>query len=213
MTPSSTAARFTAAGVGACRRVRPASRVRAPRRPLAALDTSRTRRLSHGRRDAGRPVEGRHASGGSNTGRKGRRKGGIDGRSGDHPVRPSPRLAPQRGTRSAHRRLPPVRDVRSASRLRGFGPAEAGLAGEQPPMLHWTPDHPCRTVTPIGALLGRAATPSCHARAAHARMLAHAAARRRAASGTDAEYWKACAPAAVAKAVSLRGAGGFARLP
>ena len=50
-------------------------------------------------------------------------------------------------------------------------------------------------------------------RADHARMMAHAAKRRRSAFGQDASYWKACAPAAIAKAASIRSEGGFARLP
>jgi hypothetical protein len=51
-------------------------------------------------------------------------------------------------------------------------------------------------------------------RAFHARMLAHAASRRRAAFASacndcrvDAVYWKACAPEALAKARALRTAG------
>ncbi len=50
-------------------------------------------------------------------------------------------------------------------------------------------------------------------RADHARMLAHAAKRRLAAKGQDAGYWKACAPAAIAKAAAIRLDASFARLP
>ncbi len=50
-------------------------------------------------------------------------------------------------------------------------------------------------------------------RADHARMMAHAAKRRRSAWGQDASYWKACAPAAIAKATSIRSESDFARLP
>jgi hypothetical protein len=51
-------------------------------------------------------------------------------------------------------------------------------------------------------------------RAEHARMLAHAAVRRRRASGGDErDYWRACAPAAVARATRLREEASFARLP
>lgn len=56
-----------------------------------------------------------------------------------------------------------------------------------------------------------------YGRADHARMLAHAAARRLAAQDLaragDADYWKACAPAALAKAARIRSEAGFARLP
>ncbi len=78
-------------------------------------------------------------------------------------------------------------------------------------MLHWTPAN-----TPdFGAfpsVAGRAVDPSGQARGEHARMLAYAAMRRRRACGEDAAYWKACAPAAVAKAALIRAKGGF-RLP
>jgi hypothetical protein len=47
----------------------------------------------------------------------------------------------------------------------------------------------------------------------HARMLAHAATRRRRATGEDRDYWKACAPSAVAKAAAIRGERGFPTLP
>lgn len=51
------------------------------------------------------------------------------------------------------------------------------------------------------------------ARAAHAEMLANAAARRRRAQGEDAAYWRAVAPQALARARQLRAAGAFAPLP
>jgi hypothetical protein len=59
------------------------------------------------------------------------------------------------------------------------------------------------------------ANPNCPTsmRGDHARMLAHAAVRRRRASGQDRGYWKACAPAAIAKAAALREDRGFPRLP
>jgi hypothetical protein len=44
-------------------------------------------------------------------------------------------------------------------------------------------------------------------------MLAHAAKRRLSARGEDAGYWKACAPAAIAKAAAIRADASFARLP
>ncbi len=58
-------------------------------------------------------------------------------------------------------------------------------------------------------------------REAHARMLGHAATRRRRAAEADAHgldasdltYWKACAPAAVRKASAIRRASGFQPLP
>ena len=52
-----------------------------------------------------------------------------------------------------------------------------------------------------------------YGRADHARMLAHAAKRRMAAQGLDGDYWKACAPAAIAKAAAIRTERSFARLP
>ena len=84
-------------------------------------------------------------------------------------------------------------------------------------MLHWTPARTAlSSLTPIGALLG-ASPPQrvCHgvSRSDHARMLAHAAKRRLAAQGLDGDYWKACAPAAIAKAAAIRTAAGFSRLP
>ena len=84
-------------------------------------------------------------------------------------------------------------------------------------MLHWTPARTAASsITPIGALLG-AATPARTqvgaTRSDHARMLAHAARRRQAAQGVDGDYWKACAPAAIAKAAAIRTGAGFSRLP
>ena len=84
-------------------------------------------------------------------------------------------------------------------------------------MLHWTPARTAASsISPIGALLSRTEPrrPCIGAsRSDHARMLAHAAKRRRAAQGADGDYWKACAPAAIAKAAAIRTAGGFSRLP
>jgi hypothetical protein len=84
-------------------------------------------------------------------------------------------------------------------------------------MLHWTPGRAVAAkVTPIASMLR--AGPPCGSRlgasrADHARMLAHAATRRRAAVGEDRAYWKACAPAAVARAAAIRADSRFARLP
>jgi hypothetical protein len=44
-------------------------------------------------------------------------------------------------------------------------------------------------------------------------MLAYAALRRRKSSGEDGNYWKACAPMAVAKAAALRRQRDFPHLP
>jgi hypothetical protein len=84
-------------------------------------------------------------------------------------------------------------------------------------MLHW--------VRPPAAAFNGAAVPAGPflkddaPRALHARMLAHAATRRRAAAASarqdarvDAIYWKACAPQAVVKARAFR-ALGLSRLP
>ena len=84
-------------------------------------------------------------------------------------------------------------------------------------MLHWTPARTAAfSVTPIGTLLG-ASTPSRPsaggARSDHARMLAYAATRRHAAQGVAGADWKACAPAAIAKAAEIRAGAGFSRLP
>ena len=84
-------------------------------------------------------------------------------------------------------------------------------------MLHWTPARTATSsITPIGALLEGVAPsrPSAGAwRSDHARMLAHAAKRRQAALGADGDYWKACAPAAIAKAAAIRAGAGCSRLP
>ena len=84
-------------------------------------------------------------------------------------------------------------------------------------MLHWTPARTApSSITPIGALLGptTSSRPSAGAsRSDHARMLAHAAKRRQAACGADGDYWKACAPAAIAKAAAIRTGSGFPPLP
>lgn len=73
--------------------------------------------------------------------------------------------------------------------------------------------------TPVPRLGGPAEAPRT-ARAAHAHLLDVAAARRLravqrriACRNEDADYWKAVAPAALAKARSLRQASGFAALP
>ena len=84
-------------------------------------------------------------------------------------------------------------------------------------MLHWTPARTAASsITPIGSLLGVTETPRAQvgaARSDHARMLDHAAKRRQAAQGLDGDYWKACAPAAIAKAAAIRAGVGFSRLP
>ena len=83
-------------------------------------------------------------------------------------------------------------------------------------MMHWTPSRPAAAIAPPARepfdVASSPRTLFGLARADHARMLAHAAKRRRAASGDDGAYWKACAPAAVAKAAAIRTAR-FARLP
>ena len=84
-------------------------------------------------------------------------------------------------------------------------------------MLHWTPASTAAPfITPVGSLLGVTEAPRARvgaARSDHARMLAHAAKRRQAAQGFDGDYWKACAPAAIAKAAAIRAGAGFSRLP
>ena len=82
-------------------------------------------------------------------------------------------------------------------------------------MLHWTPFRADTSeVTPIAALSREPSVCSKPAaRSDHARMLGHAATRRRAATGEDRAYWKACAPAAIAKAASIRTSSAFTRLP
>jgi hypothetical protein len=88
-------------------------------------------------------------------------------------------------------------------------------------MLHWIRPEPLAFA---GARDGAAvpASPLSHdppQRAVHARMLAYAASRRRAAAASlrndcriDALYWKSGAPNAVARARALR-LGGLASLP
>ena len=83
-------------------------------------------------------------------------------------------------------------------------------------MLHWSPAISTDLhITPIGSQFGARACQAegRMARSAHARMLAHAAKRRRAALGEDKAYWKACAPAAIAKAAAIRRSADFAPLP
>lgn len=70
------------------------------------------------------------------------------------------------------------------------------------------------------ALPGDAVIAEPSARASHARALAYAAQRRRAAlasrdadSGVDTAYWKAGVPAALARAAAFRAEPTFARLP
>lgn len=70
------------------------------------------------------------------------------------------------------------------------------------------------------ALPGDAVVVEPSARASHARALAYAAQRRRAAlasrdqdNGVDTAYWKAGVPAAIARASALRAQPTFARLP
>jgi hypothetical protein len=85
-------------------------------------------------------------------------------------------------------------------------------------MLHWTADRygPAREVAseiPLSINLKPAGRASS-SRAEHARMLEHAAVRRRRAAGLDErDYWRACAPAALVRAARLRGEADFARLP
>jgi hypothetical protein len=88
-------------------------------------------------------------------------------------------------------------------------------------MLHWTPPSAVAFVGAAdpAAIPGDPRLPQTTQRAVHARMLAHAATRRRAAMASlrdacriDALYWKAGAPDAVAKARALRQAG-WAGLP
>lgn len=88
-------------------------------------------------------------------------------------------------------------------------------------MLHWTPPTSLAFAgaTDAVALPGSPRIAALSRRASHARMLAHAATRRRAAMASlrdacrvDAVYWKACAPGAVAKARALREEG-FSILP
>jgi hypothetical protein len=69
---------------------------------------------------------------------------------------------------------------------------------------------------PHGLLSAQSGSPViAQGRADHAKMLAHAAKRRRAAQppSQNSGYWKSCAPAAVRKATAIRQASGLARLP
>ena len=71
-------------------------------------------------------------------------------------------------------------------------------------------------VVPFGRSSGAAGPPAmAHGRADHARMLAHAAKRRLAAQvpADDSDYWKACAPIAVHRAIAIRREAGLAKLP
>ena len=82
-------------------------------------------------------------------------------------------------------------------------------------MLHWTPKaaHSLAPFNLSQVSPKSAIAPGPSMRGDHARMLAHAALRRRRATGEDGGYWKACAPAAVAKAAMIRGQRGFPPLP
>ena len=92
-------------------------------------------------------------------------------------------------------------------------------------MIHFKPSAflrgraqvPAGVRSPSREVPSPAARAGAYGRADHARMLAHAAKRRLASQlpegAADAGYWKACAPAAVAKAVAIRADVGFARLP
>jgi hypothetical protein len=78
-------------------------------------------------------------------------------------------------------------------------------------MLHWTPQPLVAHAGPgtCAALPGASTVAS---RAEHARMLAHAAARRLRAFGDDRAYWLTGAPTALAQAAAIRAAG-FSPLP
>ncbi len=82
-------------------------------------------------------------------------------------------------------------------------------------MIHFNPSSFFHSLTPAMPCEAPAPAARAYGRADHARMMAHAARRRSAASsrGEDARYWKACAPAAVARAAAIRSERGFARLP
>ena len=85
-------------------------------------------------------------------------------------------------------------------------------------MIHFKPSvlFRARAQAQVQAVLPSSGVAMAYGRADHARMLAHAAKRRLAAqcaSTPDADYWKTCAPAALAKAASIRAEAGFARLP
>ncbi len=71
-------------------------------------------------------------------------------------------------------------------------------------------------VIPLRGLSAQSGLPSiAQGRAEHARMLAYAAKRRLAAGrpSVDRAYWKACAPAALTRAITIRREAGLAKLP
>ena len=81
-------------------------------------------------------------------------------------------------------------------------------------MLHWTPALPLAFAgsRPAAVIPGDAST-GASSRAEHARMLAHAAARRLRAMGEDRAYWLKGAPAALGRAMAIRTEGRLPRLP
>ncbi len=91
---------------------------------------------------------------------------------------------------------------------------EVALEGSNA-VIHFKPSTFLRALSTTTATAAPVPVRPCYNRAEHARMMAHAARRRFAAASRneDAGYWKACAPAAIAKAASIRANGGFARLP
>lgn len=83
-------------------------------------------------------------------------------------------------------------------------------------MIHFKPTlfkRQLRAAPAAPSAVAASAPARAQGRADHARMLAYAAKRRLCAGGADGDYWKACAPAAIAKAMAIRGEGSFARLP
>jgi hypothetical protein len=78
-------------------------------------------------------------------------------------------------------------------------------------MLHWTPA-PLVAHSGAGSPVALPGIRLAASRAEHARMLAHAAARRLRAFGEDRAYWLTGAPRALAEAARIRAAG-FAPLP
>jgi hypothetical protein len=69
---------------------------------------------------------------------------------------------------------------------------------------------------PQGVFAAQTGLPAMtNGRADHAKMLTHAATRRRAAQrpSQDRDYWKACAPVAVNRAIAIRRDAGLAKLP
>jgi hypothetical protein len=109
----------------------------------------------------------------------------------------------------------------SYPQLRPLNAATARQPKSISPVLHWIRPP---SVAFAGAVDGIAVPSAPHLaetpiRAFHARMLAHAATRRRAAAASlrnncriDALYWKSCAPRALDKARACR-QGGFPALP